>query len=40
MSNNYLLADIGLCLSMNGSRGPTYRLGGRDDAALLLVGSS
>ena len=40
MFGNYWLADIGLYLSMIGSRGPTYRLGGRDDDTFVLVGSS
>jgi len=39
MPVNYLLADIGMRLSMNGSRGPTYRLAGQDDDALVFAGS-
>jgi len=38
MPNNYFSADICLCLFMNESRGPTYRLVDRDDYGLILPG--
>jgi hypothetical protein len=37
MPSNYFSADICLCLFMNESRGPTYRLEGRDHGGLILL---